>query len=61
MNLISSLEKSPEGRVRSPGSSRWLRPFSKITTDHPAAVSTSAAVEPPGPEPTMTASAVTAR
>src|SRR3954469_25463537 len=35
---------------------RWLRPFSSTITDHPAPVSTSATVDPPGPEPTMTAS-----
>src|SRR5436305_481593 len=35
---------------------RWFRPFSSTITDHPAAVSTSATVDPPGPEPMMTAS-----
>src|SRR3954447_9407561 len=35
---------------------RWLRPFSRTITDHPASVSTSATVAPPGPEPTITAS-----
>src|SRR5688572_18924230 len=35
---------------------RWLRPFSRTTTDHPAAVRTSATVDPPGPLPTTTAS-----
>src|SRR3954465_8630540 len=35
---------------------RWLRPFSRTITDHPAPVSTSATAEPPGPEPTITAS-----
>ena len=41
------------GAVRS---TRWLRPFSRMITDQPAAVSTSATVAPPGPEPTMMAS-----
>src|SRR5262245_33313084 len=35
---------------------RWLRPFSSTITSQPAAVRTSATVEPPGPDPTMTAS-----
>ena len=32
---------------------RWFRPRSKMTTDRPAAVSSCAAVAPPGPDPTM--------
>src|SRR5579862_1332165 len=56
MNLISSFEKSVPRRVGSERSIRWLRPRSRISTDQPAAVSTSATVDPPGPDPTMMAS-----
>ena len=52
----SSLAKWRRGAYGAVRSMRWLRPFSSITTDQPAAVSTSATVDPPGPEPTMTAS-----
>src|SRR3981189_79520 len=55
-NLISSLLISPVGSNGGSRWSRWLPPFSRTITDHPAAVSTSAAVAPPGPLPTMTAS-----
>src|SRR6266508_151097 len=55
-NLISSLEKSVFGSYGGVSSIKWLRPFSSTITDHPAAVSTSATVAPPGPEPTITAS-----
>src|SRR6266536_431644 len=55
-NLISSLLISPVGANGGSRRSRWLRPFSSTITDQPAAVSTSAAVAPPGPLPTTTAS-----
>src|ERR1700737_3645515 len=55
-NLISSLERCP--RLAKGGSSagRGLRPFSRMATDLTAAGRTSAAVEPPGPEPITTTS-----
>src|SRR6266508_3481794 len=55
-NLISSLLISPVGSNGGSRRTRWLRPFSSMITDQPAAVSTSAAVAPAGPDPTMTAS-----
>src|SRR4051794_6000027 len=54
--LISSFDWWPDGSYGGSRSSRWLRPFSSTITDHPAAVSTSATVDPPGPDPTITAS-----
>src|SRR5215210_5011322 len=55
-NLSSSLLISPVGANGGSRCRRWFAPFSRTITDHPAAVSTSAAVAPPGPLPTITAS-----
>jgi hypothetical protein len=40
---------------------KWLGPFSKTTTCHPACASTIAASEPPAPLPITTALLITAR
>src|SRR4051794_14137445 len=55
-NLISSFDTWPSGANGASSERRWFRPFSSMMTDHPAAVSTSAAVAPAGPVPTITAS-----
>ena len=56
MNFSSSFEKCPSGPNGASSESRWLRPFSRTMTDQPASASTCAAVAPPGPLPTITAS-----
>src|SRR5512135_1290038 len=56
MNLSSSLLTCPSGSNGASSESRWLRPFSSMITERPAAVRTSADVDPAGPVPTITTS-----